>query len=104
MALYDDELKEKVHKLPASPGVYQYFDATGKIIYIGKAKNLKNRVLSYLNKVNQTGKTQVLVRKICDLKYIVVESEQDALLLENNLIKKYKPKYNMIRRIPGFVL
>ena len=96
MALYDDELKEKVHKLPASPGVYQYFDATGKIIYIGKAKNLKNRVLSYLNKVNQTGKTQVLVRKICDLKYIVVESEQDALLLENNLIKKYKPKYNIL--------
>lgn len=72
MALYDDELKEKVHKLPMNPGVYQYFDATGKIIYIGKAKNLKNRVLSYLNKVNQTAKTQVLVRKICDLKYIVV--------------------------------
>lgn len=96
MALYDDELKEKVHKLPTNPGVYQYFDATGKIIYIGKAKSLKNRVLSYLNKVNQTAKTQVLVRKICDLKYIVVESEQDALLLENNLIKKYKPKYNIL--------
>lgn len=96
MALYDDELKEKVHKLPTGPGVYQYFNSTGKIIYIGKAKNLKNRVLSYLNKANQTAKTQVLVRKICDLKYIVVESEQDALLLENNLIKKYKPRYNIL--------
>lgn len=96
MALYDDDLKEKVHKLPAKPGVYQYFDVTGKIIYIGKAKNLKNRVLSYLNKTNQTAKTLVLVRKICDLRYIVVDSEQDALLLENNLIKKYKPKYNIL--------
>lgn len=96
MALYDDSLKEKIHKLPTSPGVYQYFDVTGKIIYIGKAKNLKNRVLSYLNKANQSPKTSVLVRKICDLKYIVVDSEQDALLLENNLIKKYKPKYNIL--------
>lgn len=96
MALYDEELKGKVYKLPAKPGVYQYYDVTGKIIYIGKAKNLKNRVLSYLNKTNQTTKTQVLVKKICDLKYIVVDSEQDALLLENNLIKKYKPKYNIL--------
>lgn len=96
MALYDDELREKVNELPGNPGVYQYFDNLGNIIYIGKAKNLKNRVLSYLNKTNQSGKTQVLVKKICDLRYIVVQTEQDALLLENNLIKKYKPRYNIL--------
>lgn len=96
MALYDDELKKKISELPQSPGVYQYFDASGTIIYIGKAKKLKNRVLSYLNKTNQSDKTRVLVGKIHDFKYIVVESEQDALLLENNLIKKYKPKYNIL--------
>lgn len=96
MALYDDELKKKISELPQSPGVYQYFDALGTIIYIGKAKKLKNRVLSYLNKTNQSDKTRVLVGKIHDFKYIVVESEQDALLLENNLIKKYKPKYNIL--------
>lgn len=96
MALYDDELKKKISELPQSPGVYQYFDASGTIIYIGKAKKLKNRVLSYLNKTNQSDKTRVLVGKIHDFKCIVVESEQDALLLENNLIKKYKPKYNIL--------
>lgn len=96
MALYDDDLREKISKLPTQPGVYQYFDNAGNIIYIGKAKNLKNRVLSYLNKTNQSNKTLLLVRKIKDLRYIVVESEQDALLLENNLIKKYKPRYNIL--------
>ena len=96
MALYDDELKKKISELPQSPGVYQYFDASGSIIYIGKAKKLKNRVLSYLNKTSQSDKTRVLVSKIHDFKYIIVESEQDALLLENNLIKKYKPKYNIL--------
>lgn len=96
MALYDDALREKISKLPAQPGVYQYFDASGNIIYIGKAKNLKNRVLSYLNKTNQSNKTLLLVRKINDLRYIVVDTEQDALLLENNLIKKYKPRYNIL--------
>ena len=96
MALYDEHLREKVNKLPDDPGVYQYFDASGTIIYIGKAKNLKNRVLSYLNKSNQSNKTRVLVDKIADLRYIVVNSEQDALLLENNLIKKYKPRYNIL--------
>lgn len=96
MALYDENLRKKISELPPNPGVYQYFDAHGVIIYIGKAKNLKNRVLSYLNKANQSGKTLVLTKKICDLKYIVVNSEQDALLLENNLIKKYKPKYNIL--------
>lgn len=96
MALYDEILKDKISELPKGPGVYQYFDEHGVIIYIGKAKNLKNRVLSYLNKNNQLGKTRVLVSKIQDLKYIVVKSEQDALLLENNLIKQYKPKYNIL--------
>lgn len=96
MALYDNHLREKVNKLPDNPGVYQYFDESGVIIYIGKAKNLKNRVLSYLNKSNQSNKTRILVNKIADLRYIVVNSEQDALLLENNLIKKYKPRYNIL--------
>lgn len=96
MALFDASLKEKIKKLPDNPGVYQYFDNTGTIIYIGKAKNLKNRVLSYLNKSNQSNKTRILVNKIADFRYIVVNSEQDALLLENNLIKKYKPKYNIL--------
>lgn len=96
MALYDEQLREKISKLPMKPGVYQYFDSSGVIIYIGKAKILKNRVLSYLNTSNQSNKTRVLVNKIADLRYIVVDSEQDALLLENNLIKKYKPRYNIL--------
>ncbi len=96
MALYDKNLREKISELPHRPGVYQYFDASGTIIYIGKAKNLKNRVSSYLSKRNQSNKTLLLVRQIEDLRYIVVDSEQDALLLENNLIKKYKPKYNIL--------
>lgn len=96
MALYDKNLREKISELPRRPGVYQYFDASGTIIYIGKAKNLKNRVSSYLSKRNQSNKTLLLVRQIEDLRYIVVDSEQDALLLENNLIKKYKPKYNIL--------
>lgn len=96
MALYDKNLRKKISELPHRPGVYQYFDASGTIIYIGKAKNLKNRVSSYLSKRNQSNKTLLLVRQIEDLRYIVVDSEQDALLLENNLIKKYKPKYNIL--------
>lgn len=96
MALYDEHLRKKVSELPTAPGVYQYFDSSGEIIYIGKAKNLKHRVLSYLNKSNQSNKTRILVDRIADLRYIVVNSEQDALLLENNLIKKYKPKYNIL--------
>ena len=96
MTLTDAYLREKISKLPTNPGVYQYFDASGTIIYIGKAKNLKNRVMSYLNVSNQSNKTRALVQRIVDLRYIVVNSEQDALLLENNLIKKYKPKYNIL--------
>ena len=92
----NNPLKEKVSKLPTNPGVYQFLDANGIIIYIGKAKNLKNRVSSYFIKTNQSSKTMVLVRKIRDLRYVVVDSEQDALLLENNLIKKYKPRYNIL--------
>jgi excinuclease ABC subunit C len=82
--------------LPESPGVYQYYDADGVIIYVGKAKNLKKRVTSYFTKTHDNGKTRVLVRKIEDIKHIVVETERDALLLENNLIKKYKPRYNVL--------
>ncbi|MGL5682125.1 MAG: excinuclease ABC subunit UvrC [Marinifilaceae bacterium] len=96
MALTDQHLREQISKLPTSPGVYQYFDEEGKIIYIGKAKNLKNRVSSYLNKTGQNSKTRVLVTRIHALKYIVVNSEEDALLLENNLIKKYQPRYNIL--------
>ena len=82
--------------LPDTPGVYQFFDAKGTIIYIGKAKNLKKRVKSYFNKVHDYGKTNVLVKKISEIKHIVVNSETDALLLENNLIKKYQPRYNVL--------
>ncbi len=96
----DDErlerLKEMMRVLPEQPGVYQYFDKGGKIIYVGKAKNLRRRVSSYFMKKQQTPKTQILVSKICDIKHIVVNNEEDALLLENNLIKKHKPQYNIL--------
>lgn len=82
--------------LPNSPGVYQYFDVDGNIIYVGKAKNLKKRVSSYFTKTHDNGKTRVLVKKIVNIKHIVVETETDALLLENNLIKKHKPRYNVL--------
>lgn len=88
-------LKELVSVLPNLPGIYQYFDNTGKIIYVGKAKNLKKRVSSYFIKNHDNRKTILLVRNIVDIKHMVVETEQDALLLENNLIKKYQPRYNI---------
>jgi len=91
----NEELALKVKALPKSPGVYQYFDNKGTIIYVGKAKNLKNRVSSYFNKNQDNRKTTLLVKRIADIQYIVVETENDALLLENNLIKKYQPKYNI---------
>jgi excinuclease ABC subunit C len=92
-----DELLNIVHNLPDSPGIYQYFNEEGKIIYVGKAKNLKRRVSSYFNRdQSHSRKTQILVQQIRNLKYIVVNSEQDALLLENNLIKKYQPRYNIL--------
>ena len=86
----------QVQTLPDTPGVYQFFDAKDTIIYIGKAKNLKKRVRSYFNKHHDYGKTNVLVKKIRNIKHIVVDSETDALLLENNLIKKYQPRYNVL--------
>ena len=89
-------LKGIVLNLPESPGIYQYLNTEGVIIYVGKAKNLKRRVSSYFNKEHEPGKTRVLVSKIADIRYIVVNSEEDALLLENNLIKKYKPRYNVL--------
>lgn len=90
------KLKTIVAALPSSPGCYQYLDNTGKIIYVGKAKNLKNRVSSYFLKTVDRRKTEILVSKIEDIKYIVVPTDEDALLLENNLIKKYKPRYNIL--------
>ena len=89
-------LKNTIKRLPSTPGVYNYYDVNGEIIYIGKAKNLKRRVSSYFTKKHENLKTKILVSKICDLKYILVETEIDALLLENNLIKKHQPKYNIL--------
>lgn len=91
-----DYLKGIVSNLPDSPGIYQYLNAEGTIIYVGKAKNLKRRVSSYFNREHPSGKTRLLVSKIADIRYIVVNTEEDALLLENNLIKKYKPRYNVL--------
>ena len=89
-------LELQVKTLPNEPGVYQYFDKNEVIIYIGKAKNLKKRVSSYFSKTHDNGKTKVLVTKIVSIKHIVVATETDALLLENNLIKKHKPRYNIL--------
>ncbi len=91
-----ERLKAIVSNLPTSPGCYQYYDSDGKVIYVGKAKNLKSRVSSYFHKEVDRFKTKVLVSKIEDISYTIVNSEEDALLLENNLIKKYKPKYNIL--------
>jgi len=88
----------QIQTLPDNPGVYQYYDAAGKILYVGKAKNLKKRVASYFNKVHDTAKTNVLVKKIVTIKHIVVPTETDALLLENNLIKTLQPRYNVLLR------
>lgn len=89
-------LKGIVANLPEKPGIYQYLNTEGIIIYVGKAKNLKKRVYSYFSKEHEPGKTRVLVSKIADIRYIVVNTEEDALLLENNLIKKHKPRYNVL--------
>ena len=89
-------LKGIVLNLPEMPGCYQYIDSNGSIIYVGKAKNLKRRVSSYFNKEQISGKTRRLVEKIADIRYIVVKTEEDALLLENSLIKKHKPRYNVL--------
>jgi len=90
------ELEIQIKTLPTQPGVYQYYDKNGTILYIGKAKNLKKRVASYFTKNHEYGKTKMLVKKIASIKHIVVDTETDALLLENNLIKKYQPRYNVM--------
>ena len=89
-------IKQLISALPELPGVYQFFNSEERIIYVGKAKNLKKRVSSYFNKTSDSLKTNALVKQICDLKYIVVGSENEALLLENNLIKQYQPRYNVL--------
>jgi len=91
-------LELQIQTLPDGPGVYQYYDKEGKILYVGKAKNLKKRVSSYFNKIHDTAKTNVLVKKIVTIKHIVVATETDALLLENNLIKTLMPRYNVLLR------
>jgi excinuclease ABC subunit C len=95
MAESNDELKKTISSLPEEPGIYQYFDKSEQIIYVGKAKNIKKRVSSYFNKNQENNKTRLLVKSIVRVKYIVVSNELDALLLENNLIKTYQPKYNI---------
>ena len=91
-----DEIKNILAVIPDQPGCYQFVDEKGIVIYVGKAKNLKRRVISYFNKNHDHPKTRILVRKIRNIKYIVVNSEEDTLLLENNLIKKLKPRYNVL--------
>ena len=96
MATKNGHIQHILSLLPDSPGVYQYFDKEGNIIYVGKAKNLKRRVSSYFNKNHESLRTTILVRNICDIKYTVVKSEEDALHLENSFIKEYKPRYNVL--------
>ncbi len=91
-------LEVQVNSLPNNPGVYQFYDSEGKILYVGKAKNLKKRVSSYFSKKHGYGKTRVMVKKVVTIKHIVVNTESDALLLENNLIKKHQPRYNVLLR------
>lgn len=95
-AIANDYLRSIVMNLPETPGIYQYLDSEGTIIYVGKAKDLKRRVYSYFAKEHESRKTRVLVTRIADIRYIVVNTEEDALLLENNLIKKYRPRYNVL--------
>ena len=92
----NDYLEGIIRNLPDLPGCYQYLDESGTVIYVGKAKNLKRRVSSYFNREHDSLKTQMLVKKIRDIRYIVVKTNEESLLLENNLIKKYKPRYNVL--------
>jgi excinuclease ABC subunit C len=91
----EEKFKSILSLLPDKPGVYQFIDSADKILYVGKAKNLKKRVTSYFSK-NQSGKTIVLLNKTHDIRHIVVDNESDALLLENNIIKKHQPRYNIL--------
>jgi excinuclease ABC subunit C len=93
---FSEYLTDSLQHLPEGPGVYQFFNEEEKIIYVGKAKNLKKRVSSYFHKAHDNAKVRVMVGRICDIRYIVVNTESDALLLENNLIKKYQPRYNVL--------
>jgi excinuclease ABC subunit C len=92
-----ETLQPLIRTMPQAPGVYQYFDEHGRILYVGKAKNLKKRVSTYFNREkSESGKVRLMVRRIADIRHIVVDTELDALLLENNLIKKYQPSYNVL--------
>ena len=91
-----NNIAELIKIIPGKAGIYQYYDKDENLLYVGKAKNLKKRVSSYFTKKQEHGKTRVLVSKIQDIKYVVVATEMDALLLENNLIKKHQPKYNVM--------
>jgi len=91
----NNRLQSLIRSLPSGPGVYRYLDENGKVIYVGKAKNLKKRVSSYFTKKHTSGKLRLLVKKITDIEFVVTETERDALFLENNLIKKYQPRYNV---------
>jgi excinuclease ABC subunit C len=96
--MQNPSLEIQLQTLPDSPGVYQYYDKDDKLLYVGKAKNLKKRVLSYFNKTHDVARTRVMVSKIVTIKHIVVKSESDALLLENNMIKTHQPRYNVLLR------
>jgi len=96
MNLESDDLHNSLKVLPSSPGIYKFLNKSGEIIYIGKAKNLKKRVQSYFSKNSSNFKTSVLVKSIRGVEHVVVGSETDALLLENNLIKSHQPKYNVL--------
>lgn len=93
---WSEHIKTILSAIPEKPGSYQYYDDKGKIIYVGKAKNLKKRVSQYFFKEQQSDKTRVLVKQIRDIKYIIVDTEEEALLLENNLIKQFRPRYNVL--------
>ena len=96
MSAKSEHIALLLQRMPERPGVYQHLNAAGEVIYVGKAKKLKRRVSSYFNKDQASLKTRQLVAHIADIKYVVVESEQDAFLLENNLIKQYQPHYNIL--------
>jgi len=90
-----EHLRQLLDNLPDHPGVYHFYDAGNRLLYVGKAKSLKKRVSSYFNKVHDNARTAVMVRQVADIRTVLVETEYDALLLENNLIKKHQPKYNV---------
>ena len=98
------EIQNTLKIMPHSPGCYQFIDKKGKVIYVGKAKDLKKRVSSYFNKYHENPKTRVLVKNIHRIKYIVVDSEEDTFLLENNLIKELKPRYNVMLKDDKHIL